>query len=62
MSVNSTDDEKQWAKYLVKCDKCGHTFLPWKCLAITNEETNWRTHIFCPQCKNLFDRDSSFVN
>lgn len=56
------EDEKQWYKYLVKCPNCSKVFLPWKCLSITNKDTDWKTHCICPDCKGSFNRDSNFVN
>lgn len=53
--------EEQWSKFLIKCPKCGNIFLPWKCLSITNETSNWRTFSLCPSCKAFFDRDSSYL-
>lgn len=56
------EEEKQWEKYLVKCPKCGNVFLPWKCLSIRSQETNWKTNCVCPTCKERFERDKSFIN
>ena len=57
-----SNEEKQWSKYMVMCPNCEHTFLPWKCLSITTDNTNWKTHCICPNCQKAFERDSSFIN
>ena len=55
-------EDDKFEKYTVKCPNCGLEFLPWHCLSITDENTDWKTNCVCPNCNNSFNRDENFVN
>lgn len=55
------EEERIWSKYLVKCDRCGKTFLPWHSLCLNDESTGWKTFCHC-ECGNWFSRDENMVD
>jgi len=44
-------------KFLLKCRKCGHKFLPWHSFGINNAITGWKDGFVCPCCGNLATKD-----
>ena len=52
------ETENLWKKYGLVCKECGHRFLPWKALMITEPKNGMRPFIYCPNCKNYDDLDN----
>lgn len=45
-------------KFLLKCKKCEHIFLPWHAFMITRREgKEWKEYLYCPNCGNFKDKD-----
>jgi rubredoxin len=45
-------------KFLFKCKKCEHIFLPWHAFMITRREgKEWKEYLYCPNCGNFKDKD-----
>jgi uncharacterized OB-fold protein len=41
-----------WEKYYIKCPDCGHSFLPWNALMVTDFPGGVKqVRIWCPECK-----------
>ena len=60
MKIN--DFEKCDRKFVLKCNKCGCLFLPWKTLMVTLPQNGMKPFIYCPNCKNYGDLDNFKIN
>jgi len=50
-------EKRMYHRFGLKCKKCGHVFLPWHSLGVTNEKTGWKDAFFCPGCHTLQTKD-----